>query len=148
MNLVLKPIPPTISKQSKFEGGRFGFSKFWHFCFDCYKVMESITSCIPKTQATSVLSSSFVNTPYEPTFIELVLPFKWFKRKVHGMCQNFFFFLKKVWPPSTTSIGFSKALLVHFPHWEVARSLFIFVDLFVVSALVNGIFCYLLLICF
>ncbi len=33
MNLVLKPIPPTISKQSKFEGGRFGFSKFWHFCF-------------------------------------------------------------------------------------------------------------------
>ncbi len=113
---------------------------FGTFGFDYYEVMDNITSCISITWATSVLSSLSINIPYEPTFIELVLPFKWFKRKVHDTCQKLLVFLKNNWPPSTTSIVFSKALLVHFPRWEVARRFFIFVDLFVEGALVNGMF--------
>ncbi len=55
--------------------------------FNYCKVIDNPIYCVAKVQATTTSSSFFVSTFAGPHFLDLVLPFKWFNKKVHGMFQ-------------------------------------------------------------
>jgi hypothetical protein len=68
-------VPPTISKCSIWEWSRPSLSQFFHFNFNCYKLIDNPTSCFANIQVTMATSSSYVKTPI-PNFWFLVRPFK------------------------------------------------------------------------
>ncbi len=60
---------------------------FVTFIFNYCRVIDSPTFYIAKFQVTTTSSSFFVSTPPSPHFLDFVLPFKWFDKKVRGMFQ-------------------------------------------------------------
>jgi hypothetical protein len=69
-----EPISPTILKYTIIEGVGLE-SNFYHLHFELYKVIKIPYFGIVGVQTTNVVSSSFINTPYKPSFLNLVLPF-------------------------------------------------------------------------
>jgi hypothetical protein len=55
------------------------------FNFSYYKVIDNPKVYMFKTQLTIIASSCFVNTPWGPTFLLLVLPWRWYENEVSGM---------------------------------------------------------------
>jgi hypothetical protein len=60
--------------------------------------MDNPHCCIPSVQATNIASSSSLNTPCGPCFLNIFLPFKWFETNVKGMCQWWLTFFQRSLP--------------------------------------------------
>ncbi len=86
-----------------------------NFIFNCCSLIESPHSYIPRTHATIVTSSSFVNTHVGPIFMFLVIPFKWLEKELNGMFQNLLAFLNERVPLSIASMASSNDWSIHFP---------------------------------
>jgi hypothetical protein len=108
----LESIPLGVPKKIILKGGWFGLCSFTTILKWC-KTMDSSHSYIPNVQATIVASFSSMNTfCTSPYFLDLLFPFKWFKREVRRVCQCLLVFLKKVYPFSNASIVPSKDLML------------------------------------
>jgi hypothetical protein len=71
---------------------------FITFIFNYWMLIDNITFCIFRIQVTIISSFYFVNTPWGPTFLHLVIPFKWFESEVVNKFQYFAAFLRDVFP--------------------------------------------------
>jgi len=95
------------------------------FIFNCCSVIESPHSYIPRTHATIVTSSSFVNTHVGPIFMFHVFPFKWLEKKLNGMFQNLLAFFNERVPLSITSMASSNDCLSISPFFFSSGTLLI-----------------------
>jgi len=85
------------------------------FIFNCYRLINSPTSGIDKTQATTTWSSSTVSMLVGPGFLDLVFPYKWLDNEVRGMFECILAFLNKVVLFSIASMASSNVSLIHLP---------------------------------
>lgn len=84
----LKPKPPWIPRYAIFQRCKLNLSKFCHlqlYLMLCCK--QSTLLCMSRIQVTRDWSSLNVNTPSDPNFLFVVLPFKWLKVMLRG-CFN------------------------------------------------------------
>lgn len=110
------------------KGGKYILGKFYHLYLQ--QLQDNPKSPILPFQITITLSTLFIITTIGLTFLDLVLPFKWFESKVNDICQNLFTFLKEMWPLSNVSIISLKVSLVHLPCWVKVRTLFFSYQIF------------------
>ncbi len=88
---------------------------FATFIFNYCKLIDNPISCIDKTQATTIWSSFTINMLVSPSFLDLVLPYKWLHNEVRDMFYCLFTSLNEIVPFSTTSMASSNVLLVYLP---------------------------------
>jgi hypothetical protein len=103
--------------------GGFGYSSqngvglvwmhFSTFIFNYCKLIDNPTSCINKTQATTIWSSFIINMLVSPNILDLDFPYKWLDNEVRHMFQCLFTFFNEVVPFSTICMASSNVLLVH-----------------------------------
>jgi hypothetical protein len=67
---------------------------FATFILNCYTIMESPQSYITNVQATIIAPLSFVNIASSLYFLDLVVPFKWFEKRLE-ICVNACIFSSK-----------------------------------------------------
>jgi hypothetical protein len=79
---------------------------FATFIFNCCSVIDSPTFYIGRIQVNIVSFFYSMSTHVGPPFLDLVLPFKWFDRKVQGMFQCLLVCLNDGFPLSIASMAF------------------------------------------
>jgi hypothetical protein len=77
--------------------------------------MDSPYSCIVNFHAIIDDSSTFVNTPHGPIFLDIVFPFIWLEREFIGMFHDLLALLKECDLLSTTSMAISNVSSIHMP---------------------------------
>ncbi len=93
------------------------------FIFNCCSVIESPHSYIPRTHATIVAFSSFVNTHAGPIFVFLVFPSKWLERELSSTFQDLLTFFNECVPFSIASMASSNDWSTHFPLFHSSGTL-------------------------
>ncbi len=135
----------------------------WYFLseFFCASLgvtnFKSMTYNLPfwmfRTQITIASSSYSINMLFRPTFLDLVLPFKWSKSEFNVMFQYFVTFLKDVCSLSITSMAFTSCWSIHLAHFEVSTCLLTLPSPCIVfvarwyCCYINGQYCLLSLLC-
>jgi len=112
---LLELIPPRIPWYYSQKGVGLVWVNFATFNFNYCKLINNPTSYFAKTQTTTTWSSSFVSTHVDPSFLNVVLPYKWLNNEVKGMFQCIVAFLDEIIPPSIASMASSSVSLVHLP---------------------------------
>ncbi len=70
------------------EWGKLTLSEVCHLEFELLQCDWKSTTYIPIIKSTKIASFSFMNTPYSPTFLDLVFPSKWLNSGAKGMLKN------------------------------------------------------------
>jgi hypothetical protein len=108
------PKPPWIPRYTIFKWCKLNLSKFCHlqlYLMLCCK--QSPLLRMLRIQVTRYWSSLNVNTPSDPNFLFLILPFKWLKSDVKGMFQCKMTFFIYVTLLSTTSMASPNCSSIH-----------------------------------
>ncbi len=85
------------------------------FILNYCRLIDSPTSSISKTQATTTWFSSIISMPTSLGFLDFVFPYKCSNNEVRGTFQCLLAFLNEIVPFSIASMASSKASLVHLP---------------------------------
>jgi hypothetical protein len=88
-------------------------------------IIDMLTSCMAKTQATTTFSPS-MSTPPSPIFLLCVYPFRWSQKEFKGMFHDVEAPCMKHFLASITSIASCNALVIHVPLGLITSTQFTF----------------------
>jgi hypothetical protein len=113
---------------------------FINFSFNYWRVIDNLVVYMFETQVIIVASFYFVNTPWGPIFLLLVLPLKWFESEVIGMFQYLVVFCKEMCPFSIASMASSRCWYAHLANLVAWGTLLVLVDPCIFT--MGGWYCY------
>ncbi len=91
------------------------------FSLTYWRMMDKLVFCMFKILMTNLSSFCFVNTPWRPNFLVLVLPLRLFNSEVKRIFQYVLTFLKGICFHSTTSMASSTCWTIYFAMFRYNR---------------------------